>query len=105
FDNDPASTELYTLSLHDALPISDGATIEVRDPHDGSLLTSVAEAREVDVDRAVAAATAAFGTWRDHSAEQRGRLLLKLADAIERSEEHTSELQSLAYLVCRLLLE
>jgi aldehyde dehydrogenase (NAD+) len=68
---------------------ADGAMIEVRDPHDGSLLAQVAEAREVDVDRAVDAATAAFGTWRDHSAEQRGRLLLKLADAIE---DHGEEL-------------
>src|SRR3989441_3336930 len=33
------------------------------------------------------------------------RLLRELGDLAERSEEHTSELQSLAYLVCRLLLE
>src|SRR2546423_7919405 len=34
-----------------------------------------------------------------------GREVLEHAPALERSEEHTSELQSLAYLVCRLLLE
>jgi acyl-CoA reductase-like NAD-dependent aldehyde dehydrogenase len=61
----------------------DGASIEVRDPHDGSLLAEVAEARAADVDRAVQAAQAAFGSWRHTTAEERGRLLLKLADLIE----------------------
>ena len=55
----------------------DGASIEVRDPHDGSLLAEVAEARAADVDRAVQAAQAAFGAWRHTTAEERGRLLLK----------------------------
>jgi aldehyde dehydrogenase (NAD+)/betaine-aldehyde dehydrogenase len=68
---------------------ADGATIEVYDPHDGSLITEVAEARAVDVDRAVAAAAAAFETWRAWPAAERGRLLLRLADAIE---EHADEL-------------
>src|SRR3989339_639095 len=66
FFNDTATTEIYTLSLHDALPICPGHD------HDG-----------------------------------RG-CLRRAADGArlhpERSEEHTSELQSLAYLVCRLLL-
>ena len=38
----------------------DGANIEVRDPHDGSLLAEMAEARAPDVDRAVQTARAAF---------------------------------------------
>src|SRR2546423_10932867 len=67
FFNDTATTEIYTLSLHDALPICR------RRPW-----------------RAESRASAARGPAR---ARQR------------RSEEHTSELQSLAYLVCRLLLE
>ena len=67
----------------------DGASIEVRDPHDGSLLAEVAEARAADVDRAVQAAQAAFGAWRHTTAEERGRLLLKLADLIE---AHADEL-------------
>ena len=61
----------------------DGSTIEVRDPHDGSLLAEIAEARAADVDRAVAAAAAAFDDWRLTPAADRGRLLLRLADAIE----------------------
>src|SRR2546425_12272024 len=75
FFNDTATTEIYTLSLHDALPISSNAS---------------------------------------PSARRYDRLLLLLSQMIAnsrpvslsvRSEEHTSELQSLAYLVCRLLLE
>ena len=42
---------------------ADGATIPVTSPHDGSHLADVAEARAVDVDRAVAAARSAFGAW------------------------------------------
>lgn len=61
----------------------DGSTIDVFDPHDGSLLAQVAEAKAADVDRAVAAATAAKDGWRRMTAMDRGRLLLKLADAIE----------------------
>jgi aldehyde dehydrogenase (NAD+) len=66
-----------------------GATIDVHDPHDGSLIASVAEAREVDVDRAVTAAAAAFDNWRQWRAADRGRVLLRLADLIE---EHAAEL-------------
>src|SRR2546425_2855788 len=76
FFNDTATTEIYTLSLHDALPISaarDGG--ETRRP-----------------------SRAGSGAYRSASGRAR-------AAASPRSEEHTSELQSLAYLVCRLLLE
>src|SRR2546425_11072531 len=73
FFNDTATTEIYTLSLHDALPIS--------------------QIEQVRVQRRVVLQV---------------DLLLSLRHPVERglrSEEHTSELQSLAYLVCRLLLE
>jgi aldehyde dehydrogenase (NAD+) len=62
---------------------ADGATFESIDPHDGSVLGDVAEARAEDVDRAVAAAVAASRRWARTPAADRGRLLLKLADAIE----------------------
>jgi aldehyde dehydrogenase (NAD+) len=62
---------------------ADGATIDVLDPHDGSLLAQIAEAKQEDVDRAVAAATNAQEKWGRTPAADRGRLLLKLADAIE----------------------
>src|SRR5471030_3551662 len=63
FFNDTATTEIYTLSLHDALPIS--------------------------------------APWpQSQPAPQ-----LQVTTSMLRSEEHTSELQSLRHLVCRLLLE
>ena len=64
-------------------------TIEVFDPHDGSVLAEVAEAGTADVDRAVTAAGRAFDGWRLTPAAERGRLLLRLADAIE---AHADEL-------------
>lgn len=72
-----------------------GTTINVHNPHDGSLLTSVAEAREADVDLAVAAAQAAFPKWAAMPAMERGRLLLKLADAIEANVDELARLESL----------
>src|SRR3712207_8644443 len=81
FFNDTATTEIYTLSLHDALPISLRALI-MRDPISGS--------------------SAHEGT-RPHLSVSSRRL--PPSATTTRSEEHTSELQSRQYLVCRLLLE
>src|SRR5256885_17192588 len=78
FFNDTATTEIYTLSLHDALPISAG------DRHRGD------HARAGDAGRAV----------RARRLDPRRRTAPR-----GRSEEHTSELQSPCNLVCRLLLE
>src|SRR2546425_6659840 len=82
FFNDTATTEIYTLSLHDALPI----WIQ------GCGLVHHAVAR-VPVDPHPAG--------EDHGLGPRA----PASRLDQRSEEHTSELQSLAYLVCRLLLE
>lgn len=73
---------------------ADGATIDVLDPHDGSLLAQVAEAKEADVDRAVSAATAAKAGWARMAAADRGRLLLRLADAIEADTENLAMLET-----------
>jgi len=70
-------------------------TIDVHNPHDGSLLASVAEARAVDVDRAAIAAQAAFGQWSSMQAADRGRLLLRLADAIEANAAELARLESI----------
>src|SRR3712207_8474981 len=88
--NDTATTEIYTLSLHDALPIWAGGVPRLpEDPcqvgHDPG--------RPVD---------AVVGGRLVQEAEH--RLLDGLVVEL-RSEEHTSELQSRQYLVCRLLLE
>src|SRR2546430_12633010 len=82
FFNDTATTEIYTLSLHDALPIS----------RPGSL----AVAAKISISSGCCAATA--------RGSRRSRICWG-DTAAARSEEHTSELQSQSNLVCRLLLE
>src|SRR2546422_8816630 len=80
FFNDTATTEIYTLSLHDALPISDSLErLQI-------VAAKVSDRLKV---------RAEF-TQKPHHFEIDFRL---------RSEEHTSELQSRLHLVCRLLLE
>src|SRR3712207_8838850 len=88
FFNDTATTEIYTLSLHDALPIS---------------VSSRNNACGPPVDDAMAS-TSGASTGVDRSEIVAARPCGALA-VPSRSEEHTSELQSRQYLVCRLLLE
>ena len=57
-------------------PALAGGELEVRNPADDTVLARVAEARAVDVDRAVAAAAAAAPGWGRTAASERGRLLL-----------------------------
>jgi aldehyde dehydrogenase (NAD+) len=73
----------------------DGGTFEDFNPHDGTKLADVAEARPADVDRAVEAARSAFPSWSSTAASERGRLLLKLADAIESHAKELARLESL----------
>src|SRR2546426_12751507 len=93
FFNDTATTEIYTLSLHDALPISRDRR---RAPRGGG--ASAGQRARV---RRVAAVRRRYG-----QAEEAGREAEAAArHRWSRSEEHTSELQSPCNLVCRLLLE
>jgi aldehyde dehydrogenase (NAD+) len=73
----------------------DGGAIDVVNPHDNSLITQVAEATAKDVDRAVEAAQAAFPEWSGMQAAERGRLLLRLADAIEERADELVEIESM----------
>src|SRR5687768_18281268 len=87
FCNDPATTEIYTLSLHDALPISrrpPAERVRAFALRQGDEPAALLPPLEIEVARS-----------------QRS-----LRDVLRyRSEEHTSELQSRLHLVCRLLLE
>src|SRR3712207_7091289 len=91
FFNDTATTEIYTLSLHDALPICAAG----RQRRRGRRRAPGARLRG---DRCLPAAAV-----RDERGPGRAPALLR-GDR-RRSEEHTSELQSRQYLVCRLLLD
>jgi aldehyde dehydrogenase (NAD+) len=73
----------------------DGGEIDVINPHDGSIITRIAEAREKDVDRAVTAAQEAYPKWSRMQASTRGHLLMKLADAIEAKTDEFIHLESL----------
>src|SRR3712207_8926658 len=95
FFNDTATTEIYTLSLHDALPIS------VVVAKSGGDFTTVQPAIDSITDASQAKRYLVYvapGTYT-------GRVTMKSFVDLSRSEEHTSELQSRQYLVCRLLLE
>ena len=69
--------------------------IPVLNPHDNSLIVEVSEAQKADVDRAVEAARKAFPAWAKLAPMDRGRLLLKLADAIEANAEELARLESI----------
>src|SRR3712207_8242672 len=84
FFNDTATTEIYTLSLHDALPIWAQAGEAVLRPRGGQVVAQ----RPLQLEE----------LGRHDGADG-------VAAQVLRSEEHTSELQSRQYLVCRLLLE
>ncbi|XP_077495034.1 cytosolic 10-formyltetrahydrofolate dehydrogenase [Amblyomma americanum] len=74
-----------------------GRSSEVVNPSDESVLCRVESASPEDVDRAVAAAQAAFerGEWGRMSARDRGRLLLRLADLMEQQREELATLEAL----------
>lgn len=74
-----------------------GKTFPTLNPATGETICNVAEGDKADVDKAVAAARKAFesGPWSKMSAAERGRLLLKLADAIEKNMEELAALESL----------
>src|SRR2546429_2220224 len=82
FFNDTATTEIYTLSLHDALPISSAPSSRSSSSSDFSSAS-------------ISSSLVGFCGWAMTSG----------AFGSMRSEEHTSELQSRLHLVCRLLLE
>src|SRR2546430_13242788 len=94
FFNDTATTEIYTLSLHDALPIS------------RNLECDCARTSTSFISRFCPDVHPGFFLQR-HLFQLRARpdAILQRARAKRRSEEHTSELQSQSNLVCRLLLE
>src|SRR3712207_8517137 len=95
FLNDTATTEIYTLSLHDALPIS-----VVVQQLEARRYGAVASDWDTGLDREVGALRRAVRGLREAIYD------LRPGEGTSfRSEEHTSELQSRQYLVCRLLLE
>jgi betaine-aldehyde dehydrogenase len=77
------------------VPAEDGATLPVLNPHDNSVIANVSMAGKADIDKAVKAAEKAFPRWSRMAAMDRGRLLLKLADAIEANADELARLESM----------
>src|SRR6186997_3611932 len=72
-----------------------GKTFQTPNPATGEPLAEVAEADKADIDKAVAAARKAFeGKWSKISARDRGRLLYKLSQLIERDTAQLAELET-----------
>src|SRR2546429_4936301 len=103
FFNDPAPTEIYTLPLHDALPIFEGGA----DRSYGIHVAELAGLPRQVVVRARQVLSDLEGQRPLERPDANAQLSLPLDHPVvsERSEEHTSELQSRLHLVCRLLLE
>src|SRR5580692_8619949 len=75
-----------------------GRTLPVYDPADGRLIVEVPDGDAADVDRAVAAARAAFapsGPWRSMTPQERGKLIWRLADLVEQNAERLAMLDSI----------
>src|SRR2546427_5068813 len=92
FFNDTATTEIYTLSLHDALPIL--------------CAVDMVEATDCRPSRGPTSLMSTSKRWEDMGSCIRWWVSMVADSPVDiRSEEHTSELQSQSNLVCRLLLE
>src|SRR5947209_10222291 len=76
-----AANEQLLLIGGERIPAADGATFETLDPSTARVITNVAQAGAADVERAVAAARAAFadGPWSRASAADRARLIGRVA--------------------------
>src|SRR3712207_9346844 len=96
FFNDTATTEIYTLSLHDALPICLASAIR---------LATNPTSSGPGAGRGTVVIPLSGGTGTLSPRMSAGRASMTGPGRPVRSEEHTSELQSRQYLVCRLLLE
>jgi len=99
----PKTTESKSFQIETRLFIggefvdsAEGGRIPVLNPHDNTLIAEVSEARTADIDRAVDCARKAFPAWKRMSGADRGRLLLKLADAIEADIDYLAWLESLS---------
>src|SRR3712207_6859783 len=106
FFNDTATTEIYTLSLHDALPIcTKNSTVSRTIARFSSSVVRSASRTCRTSDFATRQTTGVSASSRARTCGSSSTRTPALRVAPNRSEEHTSELQSRQYLVCRLLLE
>src|SRR5258708_1021099 len=96
-DSPVAVKQTKLLINNQFVPSQTGATFPTINPATGVEIAQVAEAGAADVDKAVKAARNAFerGAWRKMSATDRGRLLYRLADLIEKNADELARLETL----------
>src|SRR5205823_8425109 len=103
FFNPPLPPSIYTLSLHDALPIllyfQEGLTCQPCWDQLKDIQSNIDQFHSLGINQIVSITTDPLSALQQKVTDE------GLTIPVLRSEEHTSELQSLAYLVCRLLLE
>src|SRR5262249_62130026 len=102
--NAPARTAIYALSLHDALPISLQSTGTLKGPNGNALVTRTGQSTYVPGQGVTQGATYTGPGGRSVTTSNNFTRSGNTVTGTGRSEEHTSELQSLTNLVCRLLL-
>ena len=85
---------LRNLVAGDLVDAVEGGVREVINPATGEVIAEVPEGTQADVDRAVAAAKAAFPGWRDTPPGERAHAMLKLADLLEEHGEELCRLES-----------
>ena len=90
FTTKPAGREILRARMlvdGQAADAQDGRVIDIENPANRRVIAQVPRGGEADVDRAVGAAARAFDTWRLVPARDRGRLLMRIADAVEAETE------------------
>src|SRR3954467_3273519 len=78
----------------ESVPAAEGRTSDVLNPADGEVMAQAPDSGAEDVERAVAAARAAFDGWSNATPGERASALLKLADAIEARGDEIAELEA-----------
>ncbi|EJP66827.1 Aldehyde dehydrogenase [Beauveria bassiana] len=96
FGGRPVNVHTGLFINNDFQPAAGGSELQVENPTTGARLATVSAAQKEDVDRAVEAASAAFrGAWRDVGPAERGKLLNRLADLVERDADDLASLEAL----------
>jgi betaine-aldehyde dehydrogenase len=89
-----SKTKLQNFINGESVDAADGATEEVTNPANGEVIADMPLSGEEDVNRAVAAAKAAFGGWSTTTPAERAGMMLKLADILDEHAEELSDLEA-----------
>ncbi|RYH11335.1 aldehyde dehydrogenase [Tropicimonas sp. IMCC6043] len=89
----PTLPSIYTAA--GGTPAAGGETFDSHDPSTGRLIARLARGRAEDAERAVASATAALPSWRDMVPQDRGQMLMRLAEVLEAHSDLLARLETM----------